>query len=71
MKPKTIEIIIATDGGIKIDAVGFAGADCEQATAFLTQALGTVKTSTKKPDYYKRVHTGQHQRVGHDAHHSR
>ena len=62
--PRTIEIIIATDGGIKIDALGFAGADCEKATAFLTKALGQVKTSTKKPDYYRTAHTKQQQRLG-------
>ena len=37
---RTIEIIIGTTGEIQIDAVGFKGADCEQATKFLEEALG-------------------------------
>jgi len=56
---KTIEVIVSTDGAIKIDAVGFKGADCERATAFLEKALGTVKGRQKKPEYRQRVQTRQ------------
>jgi hypothetical protein len=56
---KTIEVIVGTDGAIKIDAVGFKGADCEKATAFLEKALGTVKGRQKKPEYHQRVHSQQ------------
>jgi hypothetical protein len=59
---KTIEVIVNTGGGIKIDAVGFKGADCEKATAFLEKALGTVKGKTKKPEYHQRVQ--ERQRLG-------
>lgn len=59
---KTIEVIVNTGGGIRIDAVGFKGADCEKATAFLEKALGTVKGKTKKPEYHQRVQAQQ--RVG-------
>ena len=59
---KTIEVIVGTDGGIKIDAVGFRGADCEKATAFLEKALGTVKGKTKKPEYHSKAQTQQ--RIG-------
>ena len=37
---KRIDIDIGLDGGVSIDAVGFQGPDCEQATAFLEEALG-------------------------------
>ncbi len=56
---KTIEVIVGTDGTIKIDAVGFKGADCEKATAFLEKALGSVKGKTKKPEYHQRVQAQQ------------
>lgn len=56
---KTIEVIVSTGGEIKIDAVGFKGADCERATAFLEKALGTVKGRQKKPEYRQRVQTQQ------------
>jgi len=56
---KTIEVIVGTQGEIKIDAVGFKGADCEKATAFLEKALGTVKGKTKKPEYHRRAQARQ------------
>ena len=59
---KSIEIIIQPDGELKIDAVGFAGSDCEKATKFLEDALGTVADKRKKPEYHRRVK--RQQRVG-------
>ena len=56
---KTIEVIIGPDGALKIDAVGFQGADCEKATAFLEKALGAVKGRQKKPAYHQRALTVQ------------
>jgi len=56
---KTIEVVVNTGGGIRIDAVGFKGADCERATAFLEKALGTVKGRTKKPEYHRQVQAQQ------------
>ena len=59
---KTIEVIIGPDGSLKIDAVGFQGADCEKATAFLEKALGAVRGRQKKPERYRQI---QHrQQVG-------
>ena len=56
---KTIEVVVGTQGEIKIDAAGFKGADCEKATAFLEKALGQVKTRQKKPEYHQRVQAQQ------------
>jgi hypothetical protein len=56
---KTIEVIIGPDGSLKIDAVGFQGADCERATAFLEKALGRVSAKHKKPERYRRTLTQQ------------
>ncbi len=56
---KTIEVIVNIGGEIKIDAVGFKGADCEKATAFLEKALGTVKGRQKKPEFHQRVQAQQ------------
>ncbi len=52
---KTIEVIVHTDGSIKIDAVGFSGPDCEKATRFLEDALGRPTGKTKKPEYHRQV----------------
>ena len=37
MAQKTIEVVIGPDGSLKIEAMGFKGADCERATAFLVE----------------------------------
>ena len=43
---RTIEIIVASSGEIKIDAIGFKGLDCEKATRFLEEALGVAASKT-------------------------
>lgn len=63
MKP-TIEIIIAPTGAITIDAIGFTGPDCEQATRFLEEALGASETSVRKPEFYRTRQQHQKQRIG-------
>jgi len=59
---KTIEVIVGTDGALKIDAVGFQGADCGKATRFLEHALGKTTGKQKKPEYYLQVN--RQQRIG-------
>jgi hypothetical protein len=59
-----IEVTVAPTGEITIEAVAFKGADCEQATRFLEEALGAVITRTKKPEYYQRSHRAAQQRLG-------
>ena len=61
---KTIEILITPAGQLTINAAGFAGLDCEKATAFLEQALGAVTTKQRKPEYYRRALRQQRQKVG-------
>lgn len=61
---KSIEIIINPDGQLTINAAGFQGADCEQATAFLEQALGDVGQKQRKPEWFRRVERNQQQQVG-------
>lgn len=52
---KTIEVLVKNDGSIKIEAVGFTGADCEKATAYLEKALGTTTGKQKKPEHFRQV----------------
>ena len=61
---RTIEVIVDTAGRIKIGAVGFQGADCEKATAFLEEALGQVSDRLHKPEYQSRNRSVTTQRVG-------
>ncbi|MFT5471041.1 MAG: hypothetical protein ACI8UO_006174 [Verrucomicrobiales bacterium] len=51
---ESIEVVIGPAGEIEIDAHGFSGSDCEQATAFLEQALGQIGEHNRKPTYYNR-----------------
>ena len=62
--PKTIQIIVSPTGDITIDAVGFKGADCERATAYLEKALGMQNRKVKKPEYRQQARTTQHQKIG-------
>jgi len=61
---RTIEIIIGPGGELQIDAVGFKGPDCEQATKFLEEALGVVGQKTKKPEYHQQARKTHQQRLG-------
>ena len=59
-----IEVIIAPGGGISIDAIGFKGADCDQATKFLEEALGKTTQKRRKPEYQVRNKQQRQQRLG-------
>jgi hypothetical protein len=64
MTQKTIEVVVAPDGSIRIEAMGFQGSDCERATAFLEKALGVTGRKTNKADYFIRNAQHQEQKVG-------
>ena len=53
--PKSIEIEIATNGDVKIEAIGFKGKGCEAATKAIEDALGTTKSRKKKPEYHQQT----------------
>ena len=61
---RAIEIIVDTQGGLKIDALNFQGPDCEKATRFLEEALGEVIVKRKKPEYHQCRTAKQKQRIG-------
>jgi hypothetical protein len=61
---RTIEIMVTPDGAVSIDAVGFKGADCEQTTKFLEQALGLVSGKRYKAEYQQTVQRRNQQRLG-------
>jgi len=55
MKSKEqIDVWINTEGDITIDAVGFTGKSCEEATRFLEEGLGVVGRKQRGLDYYKK-----------------
>lgn len=63
MKPH-IEVIVSPAGDISIDAVGFKGADCEQATRFIEEALGSVAARSRKPEFRQVAAASLQQKAG-------
>jgi hypothetical protein len=61
---RCIEILVAPDGTLTIDAIGFTGADCDQATKFLEQALGLTAGKQHKPEYHQSRTAKRQQQVG-------
>jgi len=61
---KRINIDISPDGTLSIDAVGFSGPDCEQATRFLEEALGTTVSRNLKPEHRRRAVVQRRQSLG-------
>jgi len=61
---KRIAIDIGPDGTLSIDAVGFSGPDCEQATQFLEEALGTTVARQLKPEHRQRATVQRRQQLG-------
>ena len=61
-----IIVDVAPDGAVTIDAVGYAGADCEAATRFLEEALGQVAERQYKPEHRRPnlTRTRRQQRLG-------
>jgi hypothetical protein len=56
---KTIEITIDESGKTTVEAQGFTGSSCTDATKAIEQALGAVSHDTKKPEYYQQTRTAQ------------
>ncbi|MEQ1841185.1 MAG: DUF2997 domain-containing protein [Verrucomicrobiales bacterium] len=55
MKSKErIDVWISPEGAITIDAVGYTGSSCEEATRFLETSLGTVGRKQRSRDYYRK-----------------
>lgn len=50
---KEIVIEIAPSGEVKIEAVGFKGSSCDQATKVFEDALGVVADKKRKPEFYE------------------
>lgn len=48
---KSIEVTISPEGDINIEAIGYRGKSCEEATRHLEMALGQVQERKLKPEY--------------------
>jgi len=59
---KTIDITIDESGKTIVEANGFTGSSCTDATQAIERALGAVSHDTKKPEYYQTAQVNTHQR---------
>jgi len=49
---KTIELTVSPEGKTKIEAHGFVGSECREASRFVEQALGQRTGMQLKPEYH-------------------
>ena len=54
-----ITITISPTGQTTVATSGYRGKSCKDATRQLEQALGTVESDRKSPEYYQPQATGQ------------
>lgn len=57
---RTIEVIVSPTGETRLQTKGYAGNDCQQASKFLEDALGTKLTESKTAEYFQSASTEQH-----------
>ncbi|MBI4029155.1 MAG: DUF2997 domain-containing protein [Candidatus Blackburnbacteria bacterium] len=51
MAGKRVEVIVDSDGTVRIDAIGFKGPACEKATAEIERFLRGPPRKTRKVEY--------------------
>ncbi len=50
---KIIEVIVRPDGSSQLETRGFAGSECQQASAFIEDALGTRSHAWLTSEFYE------------------
>ena len=48
-----IKIKLGKDGAVKVEAEGYKGGTCEQATEFIKKLFGEEENKSFKPSYYE------------------
>ena len=52
MSTQRIEMLVALDGQVKLQTLGFSGSSCQRADQFLREALGVVSGEELTPEYH-------------------
>lgn len=55
MEQKQVIVTIARDGSVRVEAEGFKGKKCEEATAFIENLFPNGGSRNYKPEYYETV----------------
>jgi hypothetical protein len=58
---KIIEVVVSPQGDTKIETRGFAGTECQQASAFLEKALGLRQAEQLTAEYHSEASSVQRQ----------
>ena len=61
---KTIEITFSADGKFTVQARGFKGSSCHQATKALEEALGDVQSRRNTAEFYQSDAAKNQQQLG-------
>jgi hypothetical protein len=61
---KTIEITFSPDGQFTVQAHGFRGTTCQQATKALEDTLGEVQERRRTTEYFQTETTKSQQKLG-------
>lgn len=52
MGEKLVEVMVGPNGEVKVEAHGFKGQGCKNATKFIEEALGKAKDTKEKAEWY-------------------
>lgn len=63
--PQEIKVTITPTGETTVEAIGFRGKACQDATKALEQALGAVKSVRRKPEFHASAAAAGQQHTGH------
>ena len=50
---KTVEVIIDSEGNVKVETRGIVGAGCEALSRAIEESLGVATSNVKKPEFYQ------------------
>ena len=53
---KRVEILLGKDGSIKVEAIGFEGQACTDATKFMDELFGEADKIEHKAEFYKQTY---------------
>ena len=56
-KQPAINVLVSPAGEITVEAGGYSGSTCVEATRFLEEALGLAGNRTRKAEFYRRERT--------------
>ena len=52
MTSRIIEVVVSPKGETQVQTKGFAGAECQQASKFLEEALSVAKNDRRTSEFY-------------------